>query len=157
MDDADWQSGTPKSHRNSPQQGLGGQNDQQVAPSPNNNAPTPVNGNMLNGVVGDQSVANGSNANNGNNNANASSNSNANNNTNANSNNSSGNNGSGNNNNNAASLFGGDMLGDTSLFGADGDLDWVNSLTGGADGIDFAQYLENMGEDNEGEVGVAGG
>lgn len=89
---------------------------------------------MMNGGVGDNNVANGNNnANNTNNNA---------------ANNA--------NNNNTTSLFGGDIMGDTSLFGADGDLDWVSSL-GGAEGIDFAQYLENMGEDNEGEVGVAGG
>jgi hypothetical protein len=54
-------------------------------------------------------------------------------------------------------LFGGnDVLGDTSLFGADGDLDWMSQLTAGGDGtIDFAMYLENIGEDNEGEVGIA--
>lgn len=138
----DMQAGTPKSHRNSPQQNMGNDGSQQVAPSPNNNgnAPTPANtnGNMMNGGVGDNNVANGNN-NNSNNNAN----------NNANNNN-------GGNNNNTTSLFGGDIMGDTSLFGADGDLDWVSSV-GGAEGIDFAQYLENMGEDNEGEVGVAGG
>lgn len=89
---------------------------------------------MMNGGVGDNNVANGNNSNN----------------------NSNPNNNNGGNNNNPTALFGGDMLTDTTLFGADGDLDWVSSL-GGAEGIDFAQYLENMGEDNEGEVGVAGG
>lgn len=60
------------------------------------------------------------------------------------------------NNNNSSSMFGtGDVLADSGLFGSDTDLDWMNSLTGGSDGIDFALYLENIGEDNEGEAGIA--
>lgn len=59
-------------------------------------------------------------------------------------------------NTNAGQLFGAsDVLGDTSLFGTDTDLDWMNSLTAGSEGIDFTLYLENIGEDNEGEVGIA--
>lgn len=53
------------------------------------------------------------------------------------------------------SLFGaGDML-DSNLFGTDADLDWMTNLTAGPDGaFDFTTYLENIGEDNDGEVGV---
>lgn len=46
------------------------------------------------------------------------------------------------------------MLGDaSSLFGAEGELDWMTQLSG--EGIDFGQYLENLGDDNEGEASIA--
>lgn len=51
-------------------------------------------------------------------------------------------------------LFSGEML-DSNLFGTDADLDWMTNLTAGPDGaFDFTTYLENIGEDNDGEVGV---
>lgn len=132
-------SATPKSLRNSPSTGIitvnpdsGGQSTSThgLTPSPpSGSTATPVGnaGGLLNGISAD---ANANNNNSATNNAN--------------------------NNSGGNSMFAtGDVLADSGLFGSDTDLDWMNSLTGGSDGIDFALYLENIGEDNEGEVGIA--